>query len=105
MKSQESTLQDLSHEREVLEGKRFAFGKNWLQFLQVLDEERIAEAERSLLEALGVRDLKAKSFLDIGCGSGLFSLAARRLRARVRSFDYDPQSVACAVELKRRYCS
>ena len=35
MKSQESTLQDLSHEREVLEGKRFAFGKNWLQFLQV----------------------------------------------------------------------
>jgi hypothetical protein len=41
--------------------------------------------------------------VDIGCGSGLFSLAARRLSARVHSFDYDPQSVACAVELNRRY--
>jgi O-antigen/teichoic acid export membrane protein len=43
------------------------------------------------------------SFLDIGSGSGLFSLAARRLGARVRSFDYDPQSVACTAELRRRY--
>jgi 2-polyprenyl-6-hydroxyphenyl methylase/3-demethylubiquinone-9 3-methyltransferase len=29
-------------------------------------------------------------------------LAARRLGARVRSFDYDPQSVACTRELRRR---
>ena len=53
---------------------------------------------------LGVEDLKDKTFLDVGCGSGLFSLAARRLGARVYSFDYDPESVACAQELKRRYC-
>lgn len=33
----------------------------------------------------------------------LFSLAARRLGAKVRSFDYDPQSVACTNELKRLY--
>jgi 2-polyprenyl-6-hydroxyphenyl methylase/3-demethylubiquinone-9 3-methyltransferase len=44
-----------------------------------------------------------KSFLDVGSGSGLFSLAARRLGARVHSFDFDPQSVACTSELKRRY--
>jgi 2-polyprenyl-6-hydroxyphenyl methylase/3-demethylubiquinone-9 3-methyltransferase len=93
----------MSHEREIREGQRFAFGKNWLQFLQVLTEERIAEAERSLIEALEVNDLNGKSFLDIGCGSGLFSLAARRLGSRVCSLDYDPQSVACAVGLKRRY--
>ena len=49
--------------------------------------------------------LDGKSFIDVGCGSGLFSLAARRLGARVRSFDYDPQSVACTAELKRRYFS
>jgi 2-polyprenyl-6-hydroxyphenyl methylase/3-demethylubiquinone-9 3-methyltransferase len=49
------------------------------------------------------RTLDRMSFLDIGCGSGLFSLAARRLGARVHSFDYDPQSVACAQELRRRY--
>src|SRR5262249_43336829 len=40
---------------------------------------------------------------DVGSGSGLFSLAARRLGARVRSFDFDPQSVACTEELKQRY--
>ncbi|HEX4899762.1 MAG TPA: class I SAM-dependent methyltransferase, partial [Pyrinomonadaceae bacterium] len=52
---------------------------------------------------LEVETLAGKSFLDIGSGSGLFSLAARRLGARVHSFDFDPQSVACTAELRRRY--
>ena len=39
----------------------------------------------------------------MGSGSGLFSLAARRLGAKVRSFDFDPQSVGCTRELKKRY--
>jgi 2-polyprenyl-3-methyl-5-hydroxy-6-metoxy-1,4-benzoquinol methylase len=83
--------------------ERFAFGKNWDRFLRVLTDERIAEAERSLREMLEVEDLRGRSFLDVGSGSGLFSLAARRLGARVRSFDYDPASVACTAELKQRY--
>jgi 2-polyprenyl-6-hydroxyphenyl methylase/3-demethylubiquinone-9 3-methyltransferase len=41
--------------------------------------------------------------LDAGSGSGLFSLVARRLGARVHSFDFDPHSVACTTELRRRY--
>lgn len=89
--------------KEVAEGKRFEFGKNWKSFLSVLDDERIHEAERSLNEMLEVSDLTGKSFLDIGSGSGLFSLAARRMGAKVYSFDYDPQSVACTSELRRRY--
>lgn len=85
-------------------GGRFAFGKNWQRFLSVLNEERITEAERSLREMLQIDDLNGKSFLDIGCGSGLFSLAAMRLGAvKVHSFDFDPQSVACALELKSIY--
>jgi 2-polyprenyl-6-hydroxyphenyl methylase/3-demethylubiquinone-9 3-methyltransferase len=53
---------------------------------------------------LDMPNLEGRSFLDSGCGSGLFSLAAMRLGARrVFSFDYDPDSVACAAELKRRY--
>jgi 2-polyprenyl-6-hydroxyphenyl methylase/3-demethylubiquinone-9 3-methyltransferase len=52
---------------------------------------------------LNVDTLEGKSFLDVGSGSGLFSLAARMLGAKVYSFDYDPQSVACTTELKRRY--
>jgi 2-polyprenyl-6-hydroxyphenyl methylase/3-demethylubiquinone-9 3-methyltransferase len=69
----------------------------------LLDENRILEAEGSLKRMLEVQDLKGTSFLDIGCGSGLFSLAARRLGARVHAFDYDPASVACTAELRRRY--
>ena len=83
--------------------ERFAFGKNWHSFLSVLDDERIAEAEKSLQHMLEMETLQGRSFLDIGSGSGLFSLAARRLGARVHSFDYDTDSVACAQELKRRY--
>jgi SAM-dependent methyltransferase len=85
------------------DGARFAFGDNWTRFLRVLNEDRIREAERSLQEILQMKHLNGKTFLDIGSGSGLFSLAARRLGARVHSFDYDAQSVACTKELRRRY--
>jgi len=88
---------------EVSNGERFEFGANWAQFLNVLNDDRILLAEQSLRNMLGVNDLKGKRFLDIGSGSGLFSLVARRLGASVHSFDYDPQSVACTAELKRRY--
>jgi 2-polyprenyl-6-hydroxyphenyl methylase/3-demethylubiquinone-9 3-methyltransferase len=90
---------------EITRGERFEFGRNWSRFLDVLDDERIARAEESLKEMLEVEGLKGKSFLDIGSGSGLFSLAARRLGARVHSFDCDPHSVACTIELRHRYFS
>jgi len=83
--------------------RRFAFGRNWERFLTVLDEERIAAAEDALRGILWERDLKGKSFLDVGSGSGLSSLAARRLGARVCSFDVDARSVGCTRELKRRH--
>jgi 2-polyprenyl-6-hydroxyphenyl methylase/3-demethylubiquinone-9 3-methyltransferase len=88
---------------EVSRGARFEFGKNWKRFLRVLKEERIVIAEQSLKTSLALDRLDGKAFLDVGCGSGLFSLAARRCGAKVHSFDYDPESVACSLELKRRY--
>lgn len=89
---------------EIAAGERFEFGDNWRRFLSVLNEERIVEAERSLRSMLGVEDLHGRTFLDIGCGSGLFSLAAVRLGAeRVHSLDFDAASVGCALELRRRY--
>lgn len=94
---------DDAHNVEVLNGKRFEFGANWARFLRVLDNDRVVRAEESLCEKLGVTSLKGKRFLDAGSGSGLFSLAARRLDASVRSFDYDPQSVACTRALRSRY--
>ena len=90
---------------EINKGERFAFGKNWSRFLDVLDEDRIHEAEISLQSMLRRERLDGLSFLDAGCGSGLFSLAAWRLGAKVHSFDYDPQSVATTLEMRRRYCS
>ncbi len=91
------------HAREVAQGERFEFGDNWTRFLAVLDEPRIAAAERALQAMLEMERLDGLSFLDVGSGSGLSSLAARRLGTRVTSFDYDPQSVACTGELARRY--
>src|SRR5262245_21597260 len=91
------------HRREVDAGQRFEFGANWSRFLRQLHESRIGQAEASLRSMLRSDRLDGKRFLDAGSGSGLFSLAARRLGASVHSFDYDPQSVACTEELRRRY--
>src|SRR5262245_30843278 len=91
------------HASEVSRGQRFEFGKNWSLFLASVDDDRILAAEDSLKRMLEAEDLRGKTFLDIGSGSGLFSLAARRLGAHVHSFDYDPHSVACTTELRRRY--
>ena len=82
---------------------RFEFGKNWKKFLQNLDETKIERAVSSLKEWLGTEDLQGKTFLDIGSGSGLFSLSAKRLGATVHSFDYDKNSVDCTRTLKERY--
>lgn len=92
-----------SNAAEIARGERFQFGQNWSQFLPTIDEERIQRAETSLKEMLEVESLDGKTFLDIGSGSGLFSLAARRLGARVHSFDFDPKSVYCTTELKKNY--
>src|SRR5215470_13639149 len=88
---------------EIARGERFEFGENWSRFLEGFRDEQADTAESSLKRMLEIDSLAGRSFLDIGSGSGLFSLAARRLGARVHSFDYDPQSVACAAELRRRY--
>jgi 2-polyprenyl-3-methyl-5-hydroxy-6-metoxy-1,4-benzoquinol methylase len=90
---------------EVLTGDRFAFGSNWRAFIELVDEGRIKAAVGSLGGPLGTTDLTGRTFLDVGCGSGLFSLAAHRMGARVRSFDYDPESVAATVELRDRFAA
>ena len=90
---------------EALAGspERFGFGDNWRKFIELVDDERVEIAVDSIRQALGVQRLDGRSFLDIGCGSGLFSLAAHRLGATVRSFDYDHDSVAAAREIQRKF--
>jgi len=77
---------------------RFEFGRNWQRFLErSFSEERVAIAGRHLLGFLQRERLDGLRVLDIGCGSGLHSLAMVRAgAASVVSFDYDPHSVAAA---------
>lgn len=101
MMDQKSLIRE--HAREIASGQRFAFGKNWENFVKRVDRSRLDTARNSLTSMLERSDLHDLDFLDIGSGSGLFSLAARSLGARVYSFDYDPQSVASTLTLKQQY--
>jgi len=85
--------------------KRFEFGKNWKNFLKNLTPEKIAIAKSSLVNLIGEESLKDKTFLDIGSGSGLFSLSAYNLGAKVKSFDYDEFSVEATRYTKNKFSS
>lgn len=76
--------------------QRFGFGKNWENFIQKqFSEERVEISRKHILSFLKLNDLKGKCFLDIGCGSGLSSLAALRSSAdKIVSFDYDMDAVS-----------
>ncbi len=94
---------DNTFKEEVARGERFTFGKNWTNFLKHLNEDRIIVAENSLKSMLDGNRFDNLTFLDVGSGSGLFSLVARRLGFTVFSFDYDPQSVECTRKLKQMF--
>jgi 2-polyprenyl-6-hydroxyphenyl methylase/3-demethylubiquinone-9 3-methyltransferase len=93
----------ISARQQIAAGERFEFGKNWSSFLSVIDDARIREAMRSIEKLLNGKDFSGKKFLDVGSGSGLMSLAARKLGMDVVSFDYDPASVACTKKLKKEH--
>lgn len=89
------------YESTYSERKHFSFGKNWQAFLTTLNEERIENAKKSLVDFLGGEaNIRGKSFVDVGCGSGLFSFAAVLLGAsRVVSIDVDKFSIECVRHL------
>jgi len=83
----------------------FSFGKNWENFINnYFSEERVAIAQKHILDFLEVKDLKGKYFLDIGCGSGLHSLAVLKAEAqKIISFDYNHSSVAATNKIRELY--
>ena len=84
----------------------FRFGENWQSFAQGVDETRIAKATADLATLVPANEMKGKSFLDVGCGSGLSMLAALRLgAAHVRGYDIDPDSVEAARSLLSHYAT
>ncbi|MEM9250779.1 MAG: class I SAM-dependent methyltransferase [Planctomycetota bacterium] len=85
---------------KVEESDRFAFGKNWQRYLVHAEEREFEIARNCLKELLGQDDMSGLTFLDIGSGSGIHSLAAANLGACVTSFDYDSDSVAATRKVK-----
>ena len=72
----------------------FAFGENWARLARQFDAGRVRDAETCMLRLVGRNSLQGLSFLDIGSGSGLHSLAAVHLCcARLLAIDIDPVSV------------
>jgi 2-polyprenyl-6-hydroxyphenyl methylase/3-demethylubiquinone-9 3-methyltransferase len=73
----------------------FDFGSNWEAFSDAkLDARRLQSTVQSLRELIGTENVAGRTFLDIGCGSGLFSIAAALCgAARVVGFDINPTGI------------
>jgi len=75
----------------TLEG-HFQFGQNWSRLIDEINSQKLDAATRDMAGFLGRLD--GKDFLDIGCGSGLSSLAAYTLGANaITSIDIDPLNI------------
>jgi 2-polyprenyl-6-hydroxyphenyl methylase/3-demethylubiquinone-9 3-methyltransferase len=82
--------------------QRFGFGKNWSSYIDAhFDESRVLNSVNVIQNFTSFLDFKDKSFIDVGCGSGLHSLAAYKMQAKsIVSFDFDPDSVKATLKLK-----
>lgn len=93
----------MSFEEEINRKSRFGFGKNWLNFAKKVDEKKVQMSEDTLKFFFESQDFNNKKFIDVGCGSGLFSLAAYNLGAEIFSFDYDTNSVLCTNKFRNKF--
>jgi len=90
--------------------KMFWFGRNWKNYVRnVVNQKVLEEAKASLLRYVPENSekesfYKDKTFIDVGCGSGLFSLSALLLGAKeVISFDIQKESIEALELLKQKF--
>ena len=82
----------------------FNFGKNWLNYSKIVKDEDLEIMKKSLINLIGLENIKNKTFLDIGCGSGLFAIAAKKLGAKkVMGIDILSDSIKSSEENKERF--
>ncbi|MBI1649844.1 class I SAM-dependent methyltransferase [Hyphomicrobium sulfonivorans] len=84
---------------------RFQFGQNWKDFSKTVDDKALQAAIDGLRRLLPDHcDPIGKTFLDVGSGSGLHSVAAARLGfVSVTATDYDYNSVQTTKENACRF--
>jgi SAM-dependent methyltransferase len=82
----------------------FDFGSNWQAFSeQHIDDQRLAIAAGSIQGLLRRKTLSGVSMLDVGCGSGLFSIAAYQLgAAKIVGIDINPRCIAISERNRDR---
>jgi 2-polyprenyl-3-methyl-5-hydroxy-6-metoxy-1,4-benzoquinol methylase len=77
----------------------FEFGDNWRSYAKTIDQKRIESAIEGV-KKLFPGGLAGRTFLDIGCGSGVHSFAALSLgAASVLAIDIDENSVSTTRSL------
>jgi 2-polyprenyl-3-methyl-5-hydroxy-6-metoxy-1,4-benzoquinol methylase len=83
----------------------FNFGTNWNDYSeQFLDESKLNSAADSLKELAGAGNIEGRSIIDIGCGSGIFAIAASKLGAqKVLGIDISQESVTTSLENKQKF--
>lgn len=83
---------------------RFGFGKNWYNFITShFGPKVINDAKRHFLDFMQRDSLEGLSMIDIGCGSGLHSVAAFEAGVKsIRGFDYDPNSVMASKFVREK---
>ena len=84
--------------------KNFKFGENWKSFSKLIDNKKLEYSIISLQKLTNRKNIKNMTFLDIGCGSGLSSLAALKLNCKcLFAIDYDQQSVLTTKQVLKNY--
>ena len=79
----------------------FKFGKNWENYSDKINRKNIMDSLNDLkFQLRKIPFKKGFSFIDIGCGSGVHSIAASKLGFKVTSTDRDK---ICVKTTKRNY--
>ena len=100
----DGTTLGMKHTDETRLEAHFDFGLNWKTFVATVDEEMLGAAMRDIQDFLGCQSLGGRKVLDVGCGSGLTSLAAFKLGAQeIVSIDIDPENIRNVERLKKTF--
>ena len=86
------------------EMKAQKFGENFRdRLLTDYEQEDLLESKKFIQEYLQLDSLQGYTFLDAGCGSGVFTLAALELGAKVTAFDMDPVALQNTKDLLAKF--